>query len=279
MNPFFAPLAEPVGAIWCLMVLGVLWLVWRRQWQGAVWLGVPAVLIFLIGSTPLVDALVARAERPQLRTDMDSLAEADVVVALGGGFYVSENDMFGFALSAGGSRVLTALELVRRGKARALVLGGSGPLAGKPGVAASSLVQEWVLASGMTTVAVTNLGLCANTHDEALRFKALSAQRGWRKVILVTSALHIPRSVAVFAAQGIAVVPVACDFQAYGVPSMRGDFSPFPRQSRFHQLALYLHEKIGWLAYRWRGWVGAKTGASVGQLGGGAVRASPAKAP
>src|ERR1035437_4894377 len=120
----------------------------------------------------------------------------------------------------------------------------------------------------MTTVAVTNLGLCANTHAEASRFKELSAQRGWRKAILVTSALHIPRSVAVFAAQGIAVVPVACDFQAYGVPSMGGGFSPFPRQSRFHQLALYLHEKIGWFAYRGRGGVGAQTGAAVGQVGG-----------
>jgi uncharacterized SAM-binding protein YcdF (DUF218 family) len=180
---------------------------------------------------------------------------ADVVVALGGGYYLSEHDMFGFALDTGGSRVLTALELVRRGKAKALVLGGSVPLTGKPGVAASSLVQEWVLASGMTTVAVTNLGLCANTHDEALRFKELSAQRGWRKVILVTSALHIPRSVAVFAAQGIAVVPVACDFQAYGVPPVQGGFSPFPRQIRFHHLALYLHEKIGWWVYRAKGWV------------------------
>jgi uncharacterized SAM-binding protein YcdF (DUF218 family) len=256
MNQFLAPLAEPIGALWCLMVLGVLWLIWRRQWRDAVWLGVPAVLIFLIGSTPLVDAMVARAERPQALADIDRLAEADVVVALGGGYYLSENDVLGFSLTGGGSRVLTALELVRRGKAKALVLGGSGPLTGKPGVVASALVQEWVLASGMTTVAVTNLGLCANTHDEALRFKELSTQQGWRKVILVTSALHMQRSVAVFAAQGIAVVPVACDFQAYGVPSVEGDFSPFPRQSRFHDLSLYLHEKIGWLVYRWRGWVG-----------------------
>ena len=180
---------------------------------------------------------------------------ADVVVALGGGCYVSENDMLGFALDSGGSRVLTALELVRRGKAKALVLGGSVPLTGKPGVTASSLVQQWVLASGMTTVTVTNLGLCANTHDEALRFKELSARRGWRKVILVTSALHIPRSVAVFAAQGIAVVPVACDFQAYGVPPVQGGFSPFPRQTRFRQLGLYMHEKIGWWLYRAGGWV------------------------
>ena len=255
MNQFFAPLAEPVGALWFLMVLGVLWLLRRRQWRSAVWLGIPAVLIFLIGSTPLVDAMVARAERPQALGDINRLAEADVVVALGGGYYLSENDMLGFSLAAGGSRVLTALELVRRGKAKALVLGGSVPLAGKPGVVAASLVQEWVLASGLTTVTVTNLGLCANTHDEALRFKELSAQRGWRKVILVTSALHVPRAVAAFAAQGITVVPVACDFQTYGVPSMRGGFSPFPRQNRFRILSFYLHEKIGWWVYRARGWV------------------------
>jgi uncharacterized SAM-binding protein YcdF (DUF218 family) len=252
---FFAPLFEPLGALWLVMVLGICWLTWRRQWRGAVWLSVPTLLMFLIGSTPLVETVVAQAERPQARADLDRLAEADVVVALGGGFYPSENDISGFALAGGGSRVLTALELVRRGKAKALVLGGSVPLTGKTGVVASSLVQEWVLASGMTTVAVTNLGVCANTHDEAVRFKELSAQRGWSKVILVTSALHIPRSVAVFAAQGVPVVPVACDFQAYGVPPVQGNLSPFPRQSRFHQLPLYLHEKIGWIAYRLRGWV------------------------
>lgn len=122
------------------MVLGVCWLVWRRQWRGAVWLGVPTVLVFLIGSTPVVEIIVARAERPQARADLDRLAEADVVVALGGGFYASEHDISGFALGGGGSRVLTALELIPRGKAKALVLGGSGPLPGKPGVAASSLV-------------------------------------------------------------------------------------------------------------------------------------------
>jgi len=259
---FFAPLLEPLGAIWLGMVLGVFWQGWRRKWRSAVWLGVPVVLIFLIGSTPLVDGIVARAERPQALADINRLAEADVVLALGGGFYLSENETLGFSLSSGGCRVLTAVELVRRGKATALVLGGSAPLAGKPGMVAASLVQSWILASGLTTVAVTNLGLCANTHDEALRFKELSAQRGWRKVILVTSALHMPRSVAVFAAQGITVVPVACDFQVYGVPSVQSGFSPFPRQARFHLLSLYLHERIGCLVYRWRGWLKANGNAT-----------------
>jgi uncharacterized SAM-binding protein YcdF (DUF218 family) len=74
-------------------------------------------------------------------------------------------------------------------------------------------------------------------------------------VILVTSAMHMPRAVAVFAAQGIAVAPFACDFEAYGVPSRQGDFSPFPREIRFRILSHCLREKISWWLYRARGWV------------------------
>lgn len=237
------------------MVFGVVWLLCRRQRQSAAWVGVPTTLIFLVGSTPLVDAIVAQAERPQAQAGLEHLPEADVVVVLGGYSSPSKNDPLGFTLNSSGSRLLTALELVRRGTAKALVLGGSGPLPDNAGEASSVLVQQWILGAGLGNFAVTNLGLCANTHDEAVRFKVLSAERGWQTVLLATSALHMPRSVATFTAQGIAVVPVACDFQVCGVPPTPGGFSPFPRQDRFRLFSVYLHEKIGWLAYRWRGWI------------------------
>jgi len=122
---FFAPLFEPLAAIWLVMALGVFRLIWRRQWRGAVWLGVPTILIFLIGSTPLVDAIVGRAESAYASTDIRHVAGADAVVALGGGYYLSEYDTFGFSLRSGASRLLTAAELIRQGKAKALVLGGA----------------------------------------------------------------------------------------------------------------------------------------------------------
>jgi len=180
-----------------------------------------------------------------------------VVLMLGGGFYVSDKDCYGFALRDAGSRVLTALELIRTEKAATLVLGGSLPVAGRPGLSAPSLLEHWVAAWGLarTAVVVTNLGICMNTHDEAVQFRKLEKAYGWRKVLLVTSALHMPRSVALFKKQGIEVEPVACDFQAYGVPGARFSFSPFPRQRRFRMLELYLHEKIGWWVYRAKGWV------------------------
>ena len=152
---------------------------------------------------------------------------------------------------------MTALELLRTEKASALVLGGGLPVPGQPGLSAPALLERWVVSSGLARTAevITNLGVCMNTYDETVQFGKLQRVYGWRKVLLVTSALHMPRSVALFKKQGIDVEPVVCDFKVYGVPGARLPFSPFPSQRRFEILGLYLHEKIGWWVYRAKGWI------------------------
>jgi hypothetical protein len=45
------------------MELDGIWLLYRRQWRSALWLGLPTVLLFVIGSTPLPEKLVASEER------------------------------------------------------------------------------------------------------------------------------------------------------------------------------------------------------------------------
>ncbi len=198
-----------------------------------------------------------RAEvRRQKTEDRGQRAEADAAVALGGDERASAYDVYGFAIGQSDERVLTAAELVRLGKAKTLVLGGSAQLMpGKPGVPTMSLVRNWLVSSGLATGSVTNLGICVNTHDEALQFRKLKEAEGWQSVLLVTSALHMRRAEAVFRKQGVEVTPVACDFQVYGVSGASGFPSPFPSQHRLELLSLYLHEQIGWWVYRWRGWV------------------------
>jgi uncharacterized SAM-binding protein YcdF (DUF218 family) len=291
MNQFFAPLIEPVSIIWCLMVLVCLDCLFRRQWRCAICLGLPTVLLFVIGSTSMTEKLVAREERPWAGGAVDdksaisnrqSAISYDVVVALGGGQIVSQQEMLDFAREEGASsnlpaaqlvslwkakaqvlcgnwpilskRNFTAIQLVRSGKAKTLVLGGSWPMSGNQDAFSESDVQNWVVSLGLVEGTVTNLGICINTHDEAVAFSPLARRQGWSKVILVTSALHMRRAVAVFQQQGIVVTPVAADFQVLGVPQ-DWSFSPFPRQQRLFLLSLYLHEKIGWGVYRVRGWL------------------------
>jgi len=291
MPSFVAPLTEFVSVLLVLMVLGVLALLFLRRWRSAICLGLPTVLLFVLCNTPVTEMLVAREERQwaggsdgnkSAISNRQSAISYDVVVALGGGQSVSQQEMLDFAREECASRNLTAtqlmslwkakaqvlggnwpilskrdftaIQLVRSGKAKTLVLGGGCPTPGKQDAFSESDVRNWVVSNGLVVGTVTNLGICINTHDEALAFSKLARHQGWSKVILVTSALHMRRAAAVFKQQGIVVTPVAADFQVLGVPHDLS-FSLFPRQQRLFLLSLYLHEKIGWGVYRVRGWL------------------------
>jgi uncharacterized SAM-binding protein YcdF (DUF218 family) len=250
LKSLFLPLTEPLGFTWFLMVLITVYWAVRRQWKCALSLAVPVLLLYLVGSTPLPAGLVSAEER--VYAEEFPKTRVDAVVVLGRGFYESQYDIRGVALSAAGSRVFTGMEMARRGLTTNLVLGGSVPVENQV-IPTSAKVQRWMEPLGVPGIMLTNLGTCRDTHDEALAIKQLQAAHGWKTVVLVTSALHMRRSVALFAKQGIQVTPVACDFRAYG--TRQSPFSIIPRQGGFELLALYLHEKIGWWVYRWRGWI------------------------
>lgn len=268
MKAFLQPVTEPLGMVWALLALSLFWLVLRKQWRCSLWLAVPTGLIFLIGSTGLSEALAGAAERSWASTSLQASARRltegpafDAVIVLGGSFNPSEHDLYGFVLSGAGNRVLTGVELVRLNKSRHLVLGGSVPVevgpSQIPGINSQVLVMDriakWIEAWRLVSVPVVNLGACRNTHEEAVAYKRLQTEKRWKQVALITSALHMARSEAAFRKQDIGVTPVACDFQAYGVPRFR--FSIFPRQERFRLLSLYMHEKIGIVYYQIRGWI------------------------
>jgi hypothetical protein len=160
VKEFFLPLAEPLGAIWLLMLVSLGWLLWQRQWRSAVWLAGPVLLIFVLASTPLVECLVASAERPYINASIAQYPGArdgavdsrpsgfnlhyDAVIVLGGGYYASEHDAYGFALQGAASRLVTGLELFSSGRARHLVLGGSVSFARDTTRALSDCVLQWM---------------------------------------------------------------------------------------------------------------------------------------
>ena len=260
MKAFIGPLASSLGALWLFLLIGTILSIRRKQWPTTAWLGLPVLFLTLFAGSSLTERLVASAERAYAPAAcwpvaLDLKGPIDAVVVLGGDCYASEHDPFGFALGHTASRLLAGVELARVLKPARLVMGGGAALRDEPDRATAALVQNWVQTWGVTGVTVTNLGICADTHAEALQCRKLSDRFGWKRIVLVTSALHMQRSEAVFAKAGLAVVPQACDFQAEGVRDRFSGYSPFPRQERLLMLSAYLHEKVGWLVYRWRGWV------------------------
>lgn len=253
-------LLEPVGLLWLAVLFGALWALRRKQGLLALFLALLAAGMFVVGSTRVPDQLLAELERPYAGRNLDALPICDAAVVLGGGARPSRYDVGGLDLSDAGDRLVMGAELVRRGKARHLAAGGAHRVGGQ-WVAEADLTRRWLQTFGVAGVPVISLGRCVNTRDEAVRVAALCRERGWTNVLLVTSAWHMKRAEAVFRTAGVPVVCVPCDFQSE-VSVMTEPERPWvPRAGGFQTLALYVHEQLGWWAYRWRGWIAPSSAA------------------
>ena len=248
-------LLAPVGLVWgALIVLTVV--LWRRRLRRfAAVTGALVVFITVVGSTGVPGRLLGALERPYAGVKIEDLPAADAVVLLGGGAGGSRYEVGGVHLTAAGDRLVMAAELMRLGKAPVLLIGGNaGTLDGRL-ILESEIMKGLLTRWGVPADAMIPLGGNADTHDEAIDVRALATERGWRRVLLVTSANHMRRAAATFRQMGIEVTPVPCNFLT-SVSTGEVPFSPsVPGTDGFVKMGVWLHEKIGWIVYRRRGWV------------------------
>jgi uncharacterized SAM-binding protein YcdF (DUF218 family) len=142
------------------------------------------------------------------------------------------------------SRLLRGLELVGEGRSRYLVVSELP----RPQGRYTPLAEAWVerFAPSAEVLAV---GPVYNTHDEAVAVARLFRERGWKRVLAVTSPTHTRRASAALEFQGLDVVAipsVETGFDLEGLERL-GD-----RREAFSHLA---HEWVGLFVYRRRGWI------------------------
>lgn len=162
--------------------------------------------------------------------DVLSLPSADAIVLLGGGVGVhsgcGRTELFG-----GVDRVWTAARLFRAGKAPQMTVSGSGA----PGEIA-------VLADlGVDTNKIVVLQSARNTQEEADMIKVkvrgegegekvkVKGEGGRIRILLVTSAWHMPRAKMLFERAGFEVVAAPTDYEMHFATEGRvqlGDFFP-----------------------------------------------------
>ena len=255
LNDLIRPVTEPVGMFWCLLVLWMFWRLWWRKWLSALATAGVVVILGVLGNAELSSSLLASLERPYAGRTIDQLPPADAVVMLGGTVRLSRNDCFGFEFNDAADRIITAAELIRRGKARTLILGGAEHGLAPNRITESELLQRWLGAWNVAPVPIIGLTACHTTRDEGERVQRLLEEKGWKTVILVTSAAHMRRGEAIFRRLGINVVCFAGDFRGVAAAEARGRLTIIPTADALEDFAGYTHEFIGWWVYRMRGWV------------------------
>jgi uncharacterized SAM-binding protein YcdF (DUF218 family) len=142
------------------------------------------------------------------------------------------------------SRLLKGVELIADGRAAYLVVSEVAP----PTSSHAALARAW-LATLAHRGEVLDIGEITNTHDESVGLAKLCRERGWKRILSVTSPTHTLRAAATLEKQGLVAI---------SVPSVETNFDletlprPTDRRRGFSSVA---HERVGLFVYRRRGWI------------------------
>jgi uncharacterized SAM-binding protein YcdF (DUF218 family) len=202
------PLVYPLGVA-CLLIAAALLLRHRLGWQRLVLIA--ALLLLVVGGNRWVAMSLARSLE-QRYLPPESVPSAEVIVLLGGGTESFDAPRPYTEVNSAGDRVIYAARLYRQGVAPHILVSGGllewTTLPTRP----SEDMAELLIFMGVPAAAIWQQSASRNTHEDALYCAEILRQKGIRRILLVTSAAHMPRSVPLFAAQGLEVVPLPVDY-------------------------------------------------------------------
>lgn len=242
-NAVSALLLPPL-ALLILCAVGVLM---QRRWPRAgTALALASLVLLAVLSTTAGARLLIRpleAMTPPLSTP--TAANAQAIVVLGGGRLRDAPEYGGADVPRASvlARLRYAARLHKQTNLPLLVTGGSPEGAGD---SEASLMAR-VLEEDFRTPARWIEGNSSNTAQNALNTAVMLRQAGVTRILLVTDALHMPRSERVFRQTGLTVIAAPTSYLGQG-STLLADFIPNGGALRDSHYAM--HEWIGVLWYR-----------------------------
>ena len=206
-----------VPMFWVLMLLlPAVALMHRRPLAARRWVVAATALLVLEGWAPLPDAMLRYLERQYPDPPALPLHHYAGVLVLGGALesaYVGEGTSEP-QLNSAAERLTTVLPLLRQSPGLQLVFtGGEGELFAR-GSSEAERARRFFAQQGLDVNRIRFEDQSRNTYENAVlsaRLAGVDPQQPW---ILITSASHMPRALAVFRKQGWNVTPYSVDFRS-----------------------------------------------------------------
>ena len=231
-------------ALWWAIALLVL-KNWRKPAVVMLWTGL--VVLGLLGFQAVPDALMRPLENRYPIPAAESINRHAGIIVLGGA--TNHPDSFvahgQVPLGEAAERMTVPVGLLRQYPEMELIFsGGEGRLL-TTGVTESELARAFYQEQGVNMAQVKLEDGSRNTRENAQQVAKLLGDRCKLPWLLVTSAWHMPRSMAEFEAVG-------CNVTAYPVDFRTGDSTSLSEYSMAHSLLRWqvaLHEWLGLLVY------------------------------
>ena len=218
---FFMPSSVLIVAL----ALGVFLMLraWRRgkrpsEARISCGLTVTSLVVLYLASTPLVARWVAESlERQNPPVDPSTMPVADAIVVLGGSMYATvgpDGTTLLYARHAS-DRFETAMQAFSTGRAPIIAFGGGGT-----GVPGTPTEGEWNRARAIARGAPADRAIAGPvafyTSDESEGIARVLRERGVKRIILCSSAMHLPRACMNYEKLGFEVTPLPSDFATRG---------------------------------------------------------------
>jgi uncharacterized SAM-binding protein YcdF (DUF218 family) len=210
--------------------------------------GTSTLLLILFGLLPTGQILIAPLEDRFPQPDLGVLDHVEGIIVLGG----AESPPLTRArdtvtVKDTGGRLTTGLMLAERFP-EALILSTAGYR--DKGLTQAEVAGRLFLEAGVNPHRLILETESHNTYENAVLSRKLVDPQPTERWLLVTSAFHMPRSVAVFNATDWKVIPFPTDYRSLPKGELNWRFDV---ASRLREADLALHEWIGLIAYRLMG--------------------------
>ena len=241
INKILPIIVSPLGLIIILLFFGV----FRKRMLPSM----IALILSIILSLPIVSRqLIKFLEQGYTLISPNNVDTADTVIVLSGMIRtIKQNNEIYYEFSDAVDRVFAGIELLKLNKAQKIIL-TRGKLPWSLGMPEGEFLAQFVKSQGTNKNQVILTEVVQNTNDEAIAVSKILPKNS--KIILVTSAFHMPRAKTVFENQNLKVIPYAVDFR---LGEKKMDVLDFlPQANAFKDSSFYFREIIGRAYYSLR---------------------------
>jgi len=185
-------------------------------------------------------------ENEYILLDASSAKTADAIVVLSGMVRtINGKNGLSYEWGEASDRIFAGIELIKKNKAPIMVLTG-GKLPWSVGKPEGEYLRDVAIKYGVPNKNILLTENVENTDQEAKAVAEL-LNKASPKIILVTSAFHMPRAQKVFEAAGINIEPFAVDFLSGADKYTIMNF--IPSAKAFDRTSFFIRELIGRLYY------------------------------
>lgn len=232
-----------------IVLLVVAYLLRRRRSKASAGLLIVGIVLLWVASSPITSHyLIAGLERQYPIRTSEELPSAKTIVLLGGTVYPVEAPRTE-PEELSGSRVLMAARLFHAGKAERILCTGGVPYDSPSGPRNEAMDMKDVLIDmGVPETAIELEQESRNTNENAIYSARLLREEKIDSILLVTSAFHMPRAMALFEREGLKVTAAPSDVRAAGSPWKLRNLLPSAEALKLTTWSV--NEYVGYWGYR-----------------------------